>query len=44
MKYEWEIETLKNLILNMENETTDIEFLIDGLTSVIDNLEEEYGE
>jgi hypothetical protein len=38
--YEWEIDTLKNVIENMENETTDYEFLIDSLTSVIDTIQE----
>lgn len=38
--YEWEIDTLKNVIENMENGTKDFEFLIDTLTSVVDSVQD----
>lgn len=37
-KYEWEINTLKSVIRNMENGTNDIQHLIDELDSVIGSL------
>lgn len=37
-KYEWEIDTLKSVIRNMENETNDVQHLIDELDSVIGSL------
>lgn len=40
MDYGWEIDVLKNIIENMENGTTDFDFLIERLVGVLDSVEE----
>lgn len=40
LDYEWEIGVLKNVIQNMENGTTDFDFLMEQMASVIDSVEE----
>jgi hypothetical protein len=44
MDYSWEIDVLKNIIGNMENGTTDFDFLIERLVEVLDSVEEKSNE
>lgn len=40
MDFSWEIDILSNVIENMKNGTTDTEFLLEQLTSVMDSVED----